>query len=52
VTAPSKDKQIRDVCSHLESLLDQLRANVDALNAILTPPAPPTGNHGQEVPVP
>ena len=34
----SKDQEITSVVSELDGLLDQLRANVDALNAILVPP--------------
>lgn len=35
----SRDQEIRDVVTELDGLLDQLRANVTALNAILAPPA-------------
>lgn len=34
----SKDDEIRGVVGQLDALLDQLRANVDALTAILVPP--------------
>ena len=34
---PSKDDEIRNVTAELDGLLDQLRSNVDALNAILVP---------------
>jgi hypothetical protein len=37
----SRDKDVRDVAAELEALLDDLRDNVAALNAILTRPAPP-----------
>lgn len=36
----SKDDEIRGVVGQLDTLLDQLRANVDALTAILIPPQP------------
>lgn len=36
----SRDSDVRDVAARLESLLDDLQANVAALNAILTPPGP------------
>ena len=36
----SKDEEIARVAAQLDGLLDQLRGNVDALNEILTRPAP------------
>jgi hypothetical protein len=35
-----KDAEIRRVASEIDALLDDLRASVDALNAVLQPPAP------------
>ena len=37
----NKDQEIRQVAAELDGLLDTLRDNVTALNAILTRPAPP-----------
>jgi hypothetical protein len=37
----NRDKEVRDVAARLEDLLDELRGNVEALSAILTPPDPP-----------
>ena len=39
----SKDEEIARVAAQLGGLLDQLRDNVDALNEILTRPAPGSG---------
>jgi hypothetical protein len=39
----AKDAEIARVAAELDGLLDCLRANVDALNAILTRPAEPGG---------
>jgi hypothetical protein len=36
-----KDAEIKQVASRLDGLLDELAANVAALNLILTRPAPP-----------
>lgn len=36
-----KDAEIKRVAAEIDSLLDDLRASVDALNAVLQPPAPP-----------
>lgn len=36
-----KDQEIRDVVAALDGLLDALRQNVGALNAILVPNDPP-----------
>lgn len=36
-----KDDEVKRVAAQLDSLLDDLRASVDALNAVLTPPVPP-----------
>ena len=36
----SKDEEITRVAAQLDVILDQLRANVDALNEILSRPAP------------
>ena len=36
----SKDEEIMRLAEQLDGLLDQLRGNVDALNEILTRPAP------------
>ena len=45
----SKDQEIRQVAAELDDLLDSLRDNVTALNAILTRPAPPPdGDDEQE----
>jgi hypothetical protein len=41
VTPGDKDAEIRHVATQLDGLLDELAANVAALNAILTRPAPP-----------
>ena len=41
----NRDRQVRQVTSELESLLDRLRLNVAALNAILAP-----GENGADVP--
>jgi hypothetical protein len=38
VPVASKDQEVASVVAELDSLLDQLRANVDELNAILVPP--------------
>lgn len=35
---PSKDQEIAAIAAELDGLLDQLRDNVAALNAILVPP--------------
>lgn len=48
----AKDEEIRSVVTELDGLLDALRANVDALSAILVPPAANGHSDGQEVPVP
>lgn len=45
----NRDEEVRDVVATIDGLLDALRSNVDALNAILTPPAS-DGQSGQEVP--
>jgi hypothetical protein len=37
----SKDAEIRKVVADADALMDQLRASVDALQAILAPAAPP-----------
>jgi hypothetical protein len=37
----SRDSEVRDAAAQLEGLLDALRENVAALNAILTPPPGP-----------
>jgi hypothetical protein len=44
----SRDKDVRDIAAQLESLLDDLRVNVDALNGILTRPADPGGGESNE----
>ena len=36
----SRDSDVKDVAAKVESLLDQLRDNVSALNEILMRPAP------------
>ena len=36
----TKDEEITQVTEQLDGLLDKLRANVEALNEILTRPAP------------
>lgn len=40
----SKDEEIARVAAQLDGLLDQLRDSVDALNGILTRPAPDGGD--------
>lgn len=44
----SKDSDVAKVTAQLDELLDDLRANVDALNAILTRPVPPGGGEQDE----
>ena len=39
----NRDKEIQDVAAQLEALLDDLRDSVQALSAILAPPAAPLG---------
>jgi hypothetical protein len=39
----SKGEEIAQVAAQLDALLDELRANVDALNEILTRPSRPGG---------
>ena len=48
----SKDEEIRRVAAELDRLLDQLRGNVDALNDILTRPAPDGGEANERLVVP
>lgn len=36
-----KDTEIKRVAAKIDALLDDLRASVDALNAVLQPPVPP-----------
>lgn len=46
----SKDDEIRKVVTEADALMDQLRANVDALQAILlTPPPPDPDAAGKEL---
>jgi ABC-type transporter Mla subunit MlaD len=44
----TKDDEIRTVAAQLDRLLDKLRDNVDALNAILTQAAPAACGEGDE----
>lgn len=37
----NRDAEIQRVATEIDALLDDLRASVDALNAVLTPPVPP-----------
>ena len=48
----SKDEEIRRVAAELDGLLDQLRGNVDALNEILTRPAPDSGEANERLVAP
>lgn len=45
---PSRDAEIRKVVADADALMDQLRANVDALQAILLPPPPDPDAAGKE----
>ena len=44
----SRDNEIRGVVAQLDEILTRLRGNVDALNAILTRPAPPDSGEADE----
>ena len=44
----AKDAEIAKVAAELDALLDELRDNVDALNAILTGPASPGSGGADE----
>ncbi len=44
----NKDEEIGRVTAQLDALLDKLRDNVDALNAILTTEPPPPGGVDDE----
>ena len=48
----SKDGEIRAVVSQLDTLLGRLRANVTALEAILTRPAPESGEADERLVAP
>ena len=48
----SKDSDVAKVAAQLDALLDGLRANVTALNAILTRPVPPESGEAEERLVP
>lgn len=48
----SRDREVRDVVAQLDVILGRLRGNVDALNAILTRPAPPDSGEADERLVP
>jgi hypothetical protein len=48
----NKDEEIRQVAARLDELLDGLRDNVGALNAILTRPVPPASGEADERLVP
>ena len=48
----SRDSDVSKVAAQLDALLDDLRANVDALSAILTRPAAPGGGESDERLVP
>jgi hypothetical protein len=45
----SKDAEIRKVVADADALMDQLRANVDALQAILLTPPPDPDAAGKEL---
>lgn len=44
----SRDGEVRDAVAQLDGILEQLRRNVDALNAILTGPPPGGGGEANE----
>jgi hypothetical protein len=50
MNAPSKDEEVRAVVGELDALIARLRANVEALTAVLNPPAAPPSDPIQEVP--
>jgi len=48
----SRDQEIREVVAELDGLLGQLRANVEALSAILVPPNGNPAPPGKELSTP
>jgi hypothetical protein len=48
----SRDSDVAQVAAQLDALLDRLRANVGALNEILTRPVPPESGEADERLVP